>query len=219
MQVVSPILELWLRKKLTRSLGLWILPPFIWSFVWFLFFTSKKRWHFNGKLPDTPVVIAFWHGELLMAPFVYNKLGTSRAINVMISDHFDGEIIARVIRLFGMKTVRGSTRKGAAKVLIAALKAVKNRDENIGITPDGPKGPRHTVSDGAVAIAQKANIPVVIINCHPEKYWQAASWDRFTVPKPFGTIDFYVSEPIYLNNMSKDEAKSYLKERMLEYAV
>jgi len=208
-----------LRKKFARALGLWILPPLIWLFMWFLFITSKKRWHLNGKLPDSPVVIAFWHGELLMAPFVYNKLGTSRAINVMISDHFDGEIIARVIKLFGMKSVRGSTRKGAAKVLIAALNAVKKRDENIGITPDGPKGPRHSVSDGAVVIAQKADIPVVIINCHPKKYWQASSWDKFTIPKPFGTIDFYVSDPIYLNNMTKDEAKSYLKERMLKHAV
>ena len=208
-----------MRKKFARALGLWILPPLIWLFMWFLFITSKKRWHLNGKLPDSPVVIAFWHGELLMAPFVYNKLGTSRAINVMISDHFDGEIIARVIKLFGMKSVRGSTRKGAAKVLIAALNAVKKRDENIGITPDGPKGPRHSVSDGAVVIAQKADIPVVIINCHPKKYWQASSWDKFTIPKPFGTIDFYVSDPIYLNNMTKDEAKSYLKERMLKHAV
>ena len=206
-------------KRFTRAFWLWILPPIIWLFIWFLFLTSKKRWHFKGKLPDSPVVIAFWHGELLMAPFVYNKLGTSRDINVMISDHFDGEIIARVISLFGMKTVRGSTRKGATKVLIAALKAVRDRDENIGITPDGPKGPRHSVSDGAIVIAQKANIPIVVINCHPKKYWQAHSWDRFTVPKPFGTIDFYVSEPIYLNNISKDEAKSYLKKRMLDHAV
>jgi len=208
-----------LLKRFTRAFWLWILPPIIWLFIWFLFLTSKKRWHFKGKLPDSPVVIAFWHGELLMAPFVYNKLGTSRDINVMISDHFDGEIIARVISLFGMKTVRGSTRKGATKVLIAALKAVRDRDENIGITPDGPKGPRHSVSDGAIVIAQKANIPIVVINCHPKKYWQAHSWDRFTVPKPFGTIDFYVSEPIYLNNISKDEAKSYLKKRMLDHAV
>lgn len=206
-------------KRFTRAFGLWVLPPIIWLFIWFLFFTSKKRWHFNEKLPDSPVVIAFWHGELLMAPFVYNKLGTSRDINVMISDHFDGEIIARVIRLFNMKTVRGSTRKGATKVLISALKAVRDRDENIGITPDGPKGPRHSISDGAVVIAQKANIPIVVINCRPKKYWQASSWDRFTVPKPFGTIDFYISEPIYLSNISKDKAKSYLKERMLEYAV
>jgi len=65
----------------------------------------------------------------------------------------------------------------------------------------------------------KKQVPIIIINCSPKRYWQASSWDKFTVPKPFGTIDFYISEPIYLNNMAKDEAKSYLKERMLKYAV
>jgi len=187
--------------------------------MWFLYITSKKRWHFNGKLPNSPVAIVFWHGELLMTPFVYGKLGTSKAIDVMISEHFDGEIIARVIKFFGMNTVRGSTRKGAVKVLIAALNAVKRDGRNVGITPDGPKGPRHSISDGAVAIAQKANIPVVIINCHPTKYWQASSWDKFIVPKPFGIIDFYISEPIYLDKMTKDKAKQYLKDRMLKYAI
>ncbi|WOE69648.1 lysophospholipid acyltransferase family protein [Hydrogenimonas thermophila] len=187
--------------------------------MWFLFITSKKRWNFNGKFPDSPVVILFWHGELLLAPFIYAKLDTSRKLNVMISDHFDGEIIARVTKLMGIKTIRGSSRKGAVKALISAIKSVKEFGEHVAITPDGPKGPRHSVSDGAVVIAQKAKIPIVIVNCHPEKYWQASSWDKFTVPKPFGTIDFYISEPIYINDMTKDEAKLYLKERMLKYAV
>ena len=205
-------------KKIIRKIGVLVLPPIIWLFMWFLYITSKKRWHFSGDIPDSPIVVAFWHGELLMAPFIYRKLGIARVINVMISDHFDGEIIARVIKLFGMKSIRGSTRKGAAKVLISALKSVK-RDENIGITPDGPKGPRHSISDGAVVIAKKADIPVVVFNCHPQCYWRASSWDRFTIPKPFGIIDFYVSEPIYMSDMSKDEAKEYLKERMLKHAV
>ena len=209
-----------MRKKFARALALKILPPIIWLFMWFLYATSKKRWHFkNQLLDDSPAVITFWHGELLMAPFAYNKLYASRVIDVMISDHFDGEIIARVIKFFGMNTLRGSTRKGAVKALFSALKVIKKRNQNIGITPDGPKGPRHSISDGVVVIAQKANIPVVIINCHPKRYWQVNSWDKFTIPKPFGVIDFYISEPIYLNDMTKDEAKSYLKERMLRYAI
>ena len=208
-----------MRKQLLRRIAVWILPPIIYILMWFIYLTSRKNWHFKGKFPKSPAVIAFWHGELLMAPFIYGKLGTKREISVMISDHFDGEIIARVIALFGMKSIRGSTRKGAAKALIAALKGVKERGENIGITPDGPKGPRHSISDGAVVIAQKSSIPIVIINCHPNSFWQASSWDRFTIPKPFGRIDFYISEPIYIDGMPKDEAKSYIRERMLEYAV
>ncbi|WP_286337890.1 lysophospholipid acyltransferase family protein [Hydrogenimonas cancrithermarum] len=187
--------------------------------MWFLYLTARKRWHFKGEFPDSPVVIAFWHGELLMAPFIYAKLGTSRKLNIMISDHFDGEIVARLTRLLGMKTIRGSSRKGAVKALISAIKAVKEEGEHVGITPDGPRGPRHSVSDGAVVIAQKAGIPIVIVNVRPQTYWQAGSWDRFTVPKPFSAIDFYISEPIDVTGMDKGAAKKMLRERMLEHAV
>ena len=208
-----------MRKQLLRHIAVWVFPPIIYILMWFIYLTCKKYWHFKGKFPKSSVVVAFWHGELLMAPFVYRKFETKRKISVIISDHFDGEIIARVITLFGMKSIRGSTRKGAAKALIAALNSIKNRGENIGITPDGPKGPRHSISDGVIAIAQKSNAPIIIINCRPSNFWQASSWDRFTIPKPFSRIDFYASEPIYVDSMSKEEAKSYIKDRMLEYAI
>ncbi|BDY12708.1 lipoprotein [Hydrogenimonas cancrithermarum] len=208
-----------MRKRFARALALWTLPPLIWTLMWFLYLTARKRWHFKGEFPDSPVVIAFWHGELLMAPFIYAKLGTSRKLNIMISDHFDGEIVARLTRLLGMKTIRGSSRKGAVKALISAIKAVKEEGEHVGITPDGPRGPRHSVSDGAVVIAQKAGIPIVIVNVRPQTYWQAGSWDRFTVPKPFSAIDFYISEPIDVTGMDKGAAKKMLRERMLEHAV
>ncbi len=186
--------------------------------MWLLYLTNKKVWRFSNEIPDTPFVALLWHGELLMAPFIFRKASPKTRVNVMISDHFDGEIITRVIAPFGLKTVRGSSRKGAAKALIAALKKVK-AGESIGITPDGPKGPRHSVSDGAVVIAQKAGIPIVILNCRPSRYWQAGSWDRFVIPKPFGTIEYYASEPIDLSGMEREAAKELIRERMLEHAV
>lgn len=208
-----------MRKRLIRAVALRLLPPLIWAFMWFLYLTAKKRWHFKGEFPDSPAVIALWHGELLMAPFVYPKFKTPRKLHVIISDHFDGEIIARVIRLMGLRSIRGSSRKGAVKALIAAMKCVKTMGGNIGITPDGPQGPRHSVSDGAIVIAQKADIPIVIINVRPKRYWQAGSWDKFIIPKPFTTIDFYISEPIYVDGMEKESAKEMLRKRMLEHAV
>jgi len=186
--------------------------------MWFLYLTNRKVWCFKREVPDTPFVVLFWHGELLMAPFIFRKAAPKTRVNVMISDHFDGEIITRIIAPFGLRTIRGSSRKGAAKALIAALKKVKE-GESIGITPDGPKGPRHSVSDGAVVIARKAKIPIVILNCRPSRYWQAKSWDRFVIPKPFGTIEYYASEPIDISGMEKESARELIRERMLEHAV
>jgi lysophospholipid acyltransferase (LPLAT)-like uncharacterized protein len=206
-----------LRKTILRAAAKTFLPPLIYGWMWLLYVTNKKRWHLTEKLPDTPFVVAFWHGELLMAPFAYQKV-TKKPINVMISDHFDGEIIARTIAFFGFKTLRGSSRKGAARVLMGAIKAIRD-GENVGITPDGPIGPRHSISDGAVVIAAKSGVPIVVINVVPQKFWQAKSWDRFVIPKPFGTIDFYVSDPIDVQGLEKEAAKTLLKKRMLAHAV
>ncbi|WP_456323726.1 lysophospholipid acyltransferase family protein [Hydrogenimonas sp.] len=206
-----------MRKKILRSVAQVFLPPVIGAWMWFLYLTNKKRWHLSSGVPDTPFVVTFWHCELLMAHFAYKKVA-NRDVNVMISDHFDGEIIAKTISMFGIKPLRGSSRKGAARVLMGAIKAIRE-GENVALTPDGPIGPRHSVSDGAVTIAAKSGVPIVVINVVPEKYWQAKSWDRFVIPKPFGAIDFYVSDPIDIKGLQKDEAKSLLKERMLEHAV
>jgi lysophospholipid acyltransferase (LPLAT)-like uncharacterized protein len=207
-----------LRKRLLRRLALWVVPPVGVALMWLLYLTNRRVWRFEAPVPDTPFVVLFWHGELLMAPFIFRKAAPKTTVNVMISDHFDGEIITRIIAPFGLKTIRGSSRKGAAKALIAALRKVK-AGESVGITPDGPKGPRHSVGDGAVVIAQKADIPVVILNCRPSKYWQARSWDRFVIPKPFGTIEYFASAPIDLKGMTLEEARRTIRKRMLEHAV
>jgi len=193
-------------------------PPLGWLVINFLYLTNRKRWHIEGKIPDTPIVVAFWHAELLLAPFIYKKIAPNRRVEVMISEHFDGELIAQTMRFFGIGAIRGSSSKGAAKALIKAIKRVKEGGD-VAITPDGPKGPRHELSDGIVAIAKKSKAPIVIFNYRPTKYKQANSWDKFLIPMPFGTIDFFCSEPIYIEDLETEEAKEMIRKRMLEYAI
>ena len=65
-------------------------------------------------------------------------------------------------------------------------------------------------------IAQKTNKKILPFSCIPSKYWQIKSWDKFIIPKPFGTIDFYIGEPIDVMGMNMDEAKALILERMNE---
>jgi lysophospholipid acyltransferase (LPLAT)-like uncharacterized protein len=74
------------------------------------------------------------------------------------------------------------------------------------------------MSDGAVGIALKSNLPIFIMNFTAENYWQLKSWDRFVIPKPFAKVDFYL-QSVTLEGMSFDEAKAYLSERMLEHTI
>jgi lysophospholipid acyltransferase (LPLAT)-like uncharacterized protein len=206
-----------LRKQLLRTLALWIIPPVGALLIRLIYLTSRKRFHLPQTVPSEPVIFAFWHGDLLLQPYLYYQFRKIPKANVLISDHFDGQIIARIMRYFKLGTIHGSTTRGGAKVLIQGLKSL-SEGYDIGITPDGPKGPRHVMSDGAVVMAQKRNAKVIVFHCVPSSYWQLSSWDRFTIPKPFGTLDFYASEPLDLEGLEMEAAKAMVREKLMERA-
>ncbi|MDD5051927.1 MAG: lysophospholipid acyltransferase family protein [Sulfuricurvum sp.] len=207
-----------MRKKFLRALALWMIPPIGTLLIRFIYLTNKKRFHLPESIPVEPVIFAFWHGDLLMQPYLYYQFRSFPKAKVLISDHFDGQIIARIMYYFKLGTIHGSTTRGGAKVLIQGLKSL-SEGYDIGITPDGPKGPRHEMSDGVVIMAQKRQTKVIVYSCVPSHYWQLPSWDRFTVPKPFGTLDFYASEPIDLSDLDMESAKALIKKRLMEHVL
>lgn len=65
--------------------------------------------------------------------------------------------------------------------------------------PDGPRGPYHTIADGVVAMAQKTNIPIIVLQVKPKRFWELNSWDKFRIPKPFSVIKYYASSPFMID--------------------
>lgn len=205
-------------KDQKRKFLVWLLPPLAFVVIKLLFFTCKKRFHLHHNGSNVPTIYALWHGELLMAAYAYKYYTKRKTIDTIVSNHHDGELVARLMSLFGGGTIRGSSSKGGTSVLRSALKSLqKGRD--IGITPDGPRGPRHSVADGAAALAMMRKVPIVTMNYRPSAYWSMQSWDKFCIPKPFSTLDFYFSEPFYVHELSLEEAKKAIKERLLEHAI
>lgn len=205
-----------MRKRLLRSLALTLLPAVGAVVIKLLYMSSKKVWHLPEKMPEEPVVFVFWHGDLLMQPYIYFKLRKEPKAKVIISDHFDGKIIAKVMTHFSLGTIHGSSTRNGAKVLIAALRLLRD-GVDVAITPDGPKGPRHEVQDGVVVIAQKSKAKVMIFSVVPKAYWQLKSWDRFTIPKPFTTMEMFASEPLDLTGMSHEEGRELIKSYLLKH--
>lgn len=205
-----------MRKRLLRSLSLTLLPAIGALIIKLLYLSSKKVYHLPAKIPDEPVVFAFWHGDLLMQPYLYYQLRQRPNAKVMISDHFDGQIIAKVMHYFSLGSIHGSSTRNGAKVLITALKQLR-QGVDVAITPDGPKGPRHEVQDGVVALAQKSKAKVIVFSVVPKRYWQLKSWDRFTIAKPFTQIDMYASEPLDLTGLTHEAARALIKESLLKH--
>ncbi|MEA1915155.1 MAG: lysophospholipid acyltransferase family protein [Campylobacterota bacterium] len=203
-----------MKQWLTFSL----VPFLLQLFVRFVYLTSKKRFHYPQHIPTKPCIIAMWHGELLMQPHNYRKLKPKGLIKVIVSIHKDGRIISKICEHLGVGSIDGSSSKGGAKALINAIKQIKN-GVDVAITPDGPRGPRHSVADGIIAIAQKTNCDIISLNIQASSYWRFKSWDHFIVPKPFGTIDFYASKPYNITNLNFDQAKELIKTTMMEKAL
>lgn len=102
------------------------------------------------------IILAFWHGRLLMMPVMYRGLGVS----VMVSQSKDGELIARTIRRFGIDSVRGSSTRGWMGGVKGLLKEVR-KGRDMAITPDGPKGPKYEVQPGIIHLAQATGLPII----------------------------------------------------------
>jgi len=204
-------------KNSLRQVGQFIIPPLVYFLMRMIWWSANKKFHFITPLEDVQHVCVTWHGELLMSPQAYRHLHKNHPASAIISSHFDGSLIAKTLEFLKIRPLRGSSRKGAKQVLLQAFKSIKSGEEVL-ITPDGPKGPRHTMSDGAVGIALKSKLPIFVMNFKADRYWQLGSWDKFVIPKPFTKIDFYI-QSLSLDGLSHEEAKEYLSERMLEYTI
>jgi lysophospholipid acyltransferase (LPLAT)-like uncharacterized protein len=130
-----------------------------------------------------PVIFILWHGQLL--PLLYHH--RHEGVAVLISEHSDGEIVARIAISLGYRTVRGSTSRGAARALIGLSRAVKE-GYDLAITPDGPRGPAKSFAAGALVVAQRTGAPMVPVAVSASRGWRLKSWDRFLIPKPFARV-------------------------------
>ena len=202
-------------KKFSRALALFFLPPLGALLIRFLYYTNKKSFHIDKSVTQEPTIFATWHGDLLMLPYLYYQYRKKPHAKVLISDHFDGLLISKTIKYFGLGTIAGSSNRNAVKALLQGIKALKE-GYDIGITPDGPKGPRHRVSDGVIVMAQKAKADVVVVEIKPTKYWEFNSWDRFKVPKPFGEIHYYAKK-VDIQNLELEEAREIITQGLLEH--
>ena len=196
----------------------WILPPIAFIFMKILYLTCKKKFHIEESNPPSPSIYALWHGEILMLPFAYIDYTKKYPLDAMISRHSDGEVLAKVIRLLGGGTIRGSTSKGSSSALRGALHSL-NSGHNIAITPDGPRGPRHTIADGLISLAVLKKLPIITLNCKPSSYWKMKSWDAFCIPKPFCTLDFYIGKPIFVHDMLMEDARILIRDKLLTHAI
>ena len=161
-----------------------------------------------------PFIVSIWHGRILMMPYAWI---CGEQMHMLISQHQDGQLIAKVISYFGIDTVAGSTSKGGATALRGMLRTLR-AGECVGITPDGPRGPRMRASEGIISLARIAGVPIFPATYSVARGRVLGSWDRFLVAAPFSSGVFVWGEPLFVdrNASAKDLelARIELEERM-----
>ena len=183
--------------------------------------TVRYRFAFHDPRtdPNSPAlagryIYAFWHEHLL---FPAARKPGSRVF-VLISQHADGELIARVCRHLGFHTVRGSTTRGGVPAVRALLR--QSRRGHLAVTPDGPRGPRRRVQPGIIYLAARTGLPIVPAGIGYQRAWRARSWDRFAVPKPFSTATCVTAPTVWVPpDLDRDALEEYrrrVEQAMLE---
>ena len=164
-------------------------------------------------------IYSFWHDQLLMCPLTWQS---NSNIKVLISKHRDGDIIAQLISNLGFEAIRGSTHK-TNKIknkggLLSARKMIKSLKNgiSIGISPDGPKGPRHKVSEGILSISRLSKSVILPVGIGFKKKWVLNTWDKFIIPKPFNEITVVWGDPIsaITNEKNNHQFKIKLESKM-----
>ncbi len=232
-------------EDLNHRFGWWrriviaVVPRLMWVLIWLLALSCRKRYLLEGRdfaytelehiksfidisgggKYDSRLIAIFWHGEFLILPFAYKYLRKNHSLAVVASRHFHGEIVARLYELFGFEAIRGSSNyggvnRGGIRVLREALGKL-DCGYDIALTPDGPKGPYHSISDGVPALSQKSKVPLVVFRPKMQFCIRMRSWDRFQIPIPFSRIDYYISAPFMVDEkLSLSECKQKIYEKM-----
>jgi len=204
-----------MKKKVLDAIALAAGPALGSILIRLIYLTMRER-TFLGfesyrKLLDSgaQVILAFWHGRLLMVTQVYPRSG----LTALISLSKDGELIARTMGRLGVRSVRGSTSRGSLGGVKGLLKAARKGSDLV-ITPDGPRGPGMRAQTGIIQIASRTGLPIIPLSFNVDRKRVFSSWDSFLLPKLFARGVFVASEPQYVAPGAGDDEMEEARVRL-----
>jgi hypothetical protein len=142
---------------------------------------------------DQPVAFTLWHNRLFITAEVFRRYRQGRSIYGLVSPSKDGAWLEAFFSLVGIRAVRGSSNKQGREA-VSSLVDVMKAGHDIGITPDGPRGPIYEFKAGGLVVARRAQAPLLLMGCAYDASWQFRSWDRFHLPRPFSSLRVYCVE-------------------------
>ena len=184
-------------RQIVALLGPWLIA--LWMLI--LRATCRVRMHSDPR-PTLRADRARYVYSVLHAHQIAAAICGDHGTAAMVSQSRDGDFVALGLRLLGIKTIRGSSRrksknKGGLSALNDLVEHVRTGQPAY-LAVDGPRGPRNRVHKGIAALSQQTGAAVLNVVAVPTRRWIfKRSWDRFQIPKPFSRIDIFIDPPIW----------------------
>jgi lysophospholipid acyltransferase (LPLAT)-like uncharacterized protein len=191
-------------------------------YIRLVFITS--RWDFRGSeiiesysRAEKPFIACFWHGRLNM--MVYAWIRKDLPFQMLLSAHRDGQLISRTISYFGISSIVGSTGRDGTQALRELIKILRGGNV-VGMTPDGPRGPRQIVNPGIITLAKLAQVDIIPATFSTSRRYRLSTWDRFHLALPFSRGIFLYGDPISPpegnDPVEREEVRQRLERAMTE---
>jgi len=168
----------------------------------------------NLTKTDEAVAFALWHNRLFLSPEVFRRYRQARPFYGLVSASKDGAWLDLVYSLIGMRTIRGSSSRFGREA-VTALVTVLKAGNDIGVTPDGPRGPVYEFKAGCLIVARRAQAPILLFGSEFISAWQLKSWDRFYLPKPFSRVRLTCELVPYAELSDRNDSAQKLRARLL----
>jgi hypothetical protein len=198
------------RQRATLAAARWLGPALLRTLgcTWRLELPDGLPPHALDSPPPAAIYV-FWHRCLL--PIAWKARG--QGYGVLISQHYDGEIVAQVAEGLGYRLFRGSSTRGGREAMEAMTAALQG-GRPMALTVDGPRGPRFQAKAGAIQLARVTGLPIYALQAAPQRSWTLRSWDGFQIPKPGSRIRGYWAGPMYVSRRAGPEEMELRRQEM-----
>ena len=204
---------MYIKKKLLKNFFVQnILVFFTFLYISAVKLTSSIQFE-NESIPqqfwdnDKPFILAFWHSQLMMIGCSWKK---NNNVNILASGHSDGSFGAIVGKYFNLNSIQ--TSKKNKSISLRPIFKLLNDNNYIGITPDGPRGPKEVVSEGIIKIAKSSKVPIIPVGFWSSNNFRLKSWDSFLITLPFSKCSFVWNKALDIPyNIQENEIQHYQK--------
>jgi lysophospholipid acyltransferase (LPLAT)-like uncharacterized protein len=177
-------------------------------------FRLDDKWGYFSEVPREKLIFSIWHNRLSLGLMLYRNYVARRVrgreLVALVSASRDGGLLARVLELFGVRAVRGSSSRRGPQAL-REMTSWGERGHDLAITPDGPRGPCYQVQEGVISVAQLTGLPIVPVSFYLNWKIHLKSWDRFQVPLPFARCEITVGRIIRVPRDITDSGREELR--------